>query len=209
MNLWYGDHVADDGELRLCGDLAGKRVLELGIAPTPSLASANSITLAVGGAKVIALDPSPDRIAALRDAAEHAEVRVECHTGDLADLGFATSASIDVVIAAHTLDDVDDLPRLVRQVHRVLKSGASFLVAVRHPVADMFTDGASGGRSATANPTELRYPYGARGTTFSGLFTVFERSNFRFDAIHELAEQGRRQAAYPSVLLLRARKQGD
>ena len=210
MNLWYGEHVADEGELRLCGDLVGKRVLELGISPTSTTTPANSITLAVGGAKAITLDPSAERIASLREAAERAEVSVECHIGDLADLGFATSASIDVVVAAHTLDEVDDLPRLIRQVHRVLKSGGPFVVAIRHPVADMFTeDAASGGRAADGNATELRHPYGAYGTTFAGLFTMFERSNFRFDSIHELSDQRRRQAAYPSVLLLRARKQGD
>lgn len=211
MNLWYGQHVADEGELRLCGDLTGKRVLELGISPTPSSTTANSITLAVGGAKAIALDPSAERIASLREAAEHAEVRVECHIGDLADLGFVTSASIDTVIASHTLDEVDDLPRLIRQVHRVLRSGGPFVVALRHPVADMFiADAAPGRRPADGgNLTEVRHPYGAYGTTFAGLFTMFERSNFRFDTIHELADQRRRQAAYPSVLLLRARKQGD
>ena len=75
--MWYGDNVADDGELRLCGDLAGKRVLELGIAST-----SNAITMAAGGAKTIAVDPSADKIARLRAAAEVAEVKVECHHGE-------------------------------------------------------------------------------------------------------------------------------
>ncbi|MEA2235276.1 MAG: hypothetical protein QOD83_5092, partial [Solirubrobacteraceae bacterium] len=74
MNIWYGDNVADDGELRLCGDIAGKRVLELGVAST-----SNAITAAAAGAKAIALDPSSERIARLRAAAEAAEVKVECH----------------------------------------------------------------------------------------------------------------------------------
>ena len=81
MSIWYGDNVADDSELRLCGDIVGKRVLELGVAPT-----SNAITAAVAGAKAIALDPSADKIARLRAAAEVAEVKVECHQGELADL---------------------------------------------------------------------------------------------------------------------------
>ncbi len=207
MNLWYGDHVADEGELRLCGDLAGKRVLELGIAPTPSSVTPNSIALAAGGAKAIALDASGDRIASLRETAERAEVRVECHVGELADLGFVTSASVDVAIAAQTLHTADDLPRLLRQVHRVLKSGAPFVVALTHPVAEMFAPSATA--PAAGGSAEVQFPYGAHGTTFAGLFTVFDRSNFRFDVIHELPDQRRRHVTYPSVLVLRARKQGD
>ena len=65
-------------------------------------------------------------------------MRVECHQGDLADLGFATSGSVDLVVASHSLAGVDDLPRLLRQVHRVLKPGTPFVVAMPHPVAAMF-----------------------------------------------------------------------
>ena len=194
MNIWYGDNVADDGELRLCGDIGGKRVLELGVAST-----SNAITAATAGAKAIALDPSSDKIARLRTAAEAAEVKVECHNGELADLGMATSGSIDLVIAAHSLAGVDDLPRLLRQVHRVLKVGGPFVVAMHHPVAAMF-DG--------ADPTARR-AYGTEGITFSELYMAFERTNFHLDAIYELTARHVRDALTPSVLVLRARKQGN
>lgn len=194
MRIWYGDHVADDSDLRLCGDVAGKRVLELGIASTP-----NSIAVAVAGAKAIALDPSTERIARLRTAAEAAEVKVECHHGELADLGMATSGSIDLVIAAHSLSGVDDLPRLLRQVHRVLRVGAPFVVAMHHPVAAMF-DG--------VDPTARR-AYGAASITFSDLYMAFERTNFHFDSMYELHPRQMREAFAPTVLVLRARKQGN
>ena len=87
------------------------------------------------GAKAIALDPDPDRIADLRAAAASAGVSVECHHGELADLGFAPSGTIDVVLANHSLDDDDDLGRTLRQVHRVLKPGAPFVLAMAHPFA--------------------------------------------------------------------------
>ena len=194
MSIWYGDNVADDSELRLCGDIVGKRVLELGIASTP-----NAITMAAAGAKAIAIDPSDDKIARLRAAAEAAEVKVECHQGELADLGWATSGSIDLVIASHSLGEVDDLPRLLRQVHRVLRVGAPFVVAMRHPIAEMF-DG--------ADPTARR-PYGGAGVTFSELYMAFERTNFHFDAMYELQARNARDAVAPAVLVLRARKQGN
>ena len=194
MNIWYGDNVADDEELRLCGDLNGKRVLELGVAST-----SNAITAAAAGAKAIALDPSPEKIARLRAAAEAAEVKVECHNGELADLGMATSGSIDLVIAAHSLANVDDLPRLLRQVHRVLKLSGPFVVAMHHPVAAMF-DG--------ADPTARR-AYGTDGMAFSELYMSFERTNFHLDAMYELTARHVRDALTPSVLVLRARKQGN
>ncbi|MDO8361724.1 MAG: class I SAM-dependent methyltransferase [Actinomycetota bacterium] len=192
MSIWYGPHVADDGELRLCGDVAGKRVIELGIAQEP-----NSIAMAIAGAKAIAVDADQRAIATLRAAAERAEVRVECHQGDLADLGFATSASVDLVVAAHSLTAVDDLPRVLRQVHRVLKPGAPFVVATTHPVAAMFTN------DATAT-----YAYGAGASTFAELYMAFERSNFHLDMVHELPDRRVRDPLCPSVLVLRARKQG-
>lgn len=192
MNISYGANVADDGELRLCGDVTGKRVIELGVSSPP-----NSIAMALQGAKAIALDPDPRAIAGLRAAAERAEVKVECHQGDLADLGFATSASVDLVVAAHSLNAADDLPRLLRQVHRVLKPGASFVVATTHPVAVMFA------QERTANHV---YAHGVH--SFGELYMAFERSNFHLDMVHELPDHRVREPLCPSVLLVRARKQG-
>ena len=195
VRIWYGQNVADDDELRLCGEVAGKRVIELGIAKTP-----NSIVLATEGAKAMAIDPDAQRIASLRAAAERAEVRVECHHADLADLGFATSASVDLVVAVNSLSGVEDLPRLMRQVHRVLKPNAVFVVAVVHPVAAMFAD-----RSQAPTATAA---YGASGHTFSELYMAIERSNFHLDTVHELTDQRAREPLCPSVLVMRTRKQG-
>lgn len=192
MSIWYGAHVADDSELRLCGEVAGRRVVELGIAKVP-----NSIAMARAGAKAIAVSPDTEAIASLRAAAERAEVRVECHDGDLADLGFATSGSVDLVVASHSLAGVDDLPRVLRQVHRILKPGAGFVVALVHPVAAMFTVDHC-----------AQYAYGANGPTFADLHMSFERSNFHIDQMIELHDHRVRDPLTPSVLVMRARKQG-
>lgn len=197
-SVWFGDGVVDDGELRLCGDVMGKRVIELGVTPTPAGMPPNSITLARAGAKAIAVDPNADGITVVRRQAAEAGVRIECHQSELADLGFATSGSVDLVVSSHTLDDVDDLPRLLRQVHRVLRPGASFVVALAHPVAAMFEAG---------NPAPAK-PYGTTVRSISELFMSFERSNFRFDVVHELGPMNVRYPMVPTVLVIRARKQG-
>lgn len=189
--------MVDDAELRLCGDVAGKRVIELGIS-TPS----NAVALAVAGARALAVDPSPERISLLRRQAEQAEVTVQCHQSDVADLGFVTSASIDLVVASHSLQDVDDLARLLRQIHRVLKPDAPFIMAGPHPIESMLA--AVDGRQV------VRQPYGAgRVRSISDLFMAMQRTNFRIDIMHELSPQNARNAMTPAVLVIRARKLGD
>ena len=51
--------------------------------------------------------------------------------------------------------------------------------------------------------------YGADGVTFSDLYMAFERTNFHFDAMYELEPRHARDAVAPTVLVLRARKQGN
>jgi len=194
LHVSYGPDVPHEGELRLCGDVAGRRVVELGLAP-----EINSIALARSGAKAMAVDPSAERIAAGRASAETEGVRVEFHQGDLADLGFATSASVDLVVAAGSLDGVDDVARVMRQVHRILKPEHAFVMSMRHPIRAML-DGAE---------VVLRGPYGqGPSRTISDLFMAIHRSNFRVDVIQELFPVGQLNAMVPSTLILRARKLG-
>ena len=187
--MTFGQGVPGDDELHVLGDVAGgRRVIELGIA-------GNSVALAQRGAKAIAVDPDPDRIADLRAAASRAGVSVECHRGELADLGFAPSGTIDVVIANHSLDDDDDLGRTLRQVHRVLKPGAPFVLAMAHPFA-----------AVGVGTGELR-PYGDGHRTVGELLTALDRTNFRIEAFHELGVDA--TTPVPTTLVVKSRKQGS
>lgn len=187
----YGPNVASDADLRLCGDVQGKRVVEVGVG-NPS----SAIALAEAGAKVIVVDPSADAISAIRRRAESAEIRLECHESDLADLGFITSASVDLVLIVHRLGDVDDLPRLLRQLHRILKPQMPLVVAIEHPAHDV--------RAGDSMTPARRY--GAGGRALGQIFMALQRSNFQIDQLHELDAQ--RDALTPAVLVLRARKLG-
>lgn len=192
----YGQSVADESELRLCGDVSGKRVIELGIS-TPS----NAVALAAAGARALAVDPSADRIALLRRQAEEAEVIVQCHQSAVADLGFVTSASIDLVLASHTLADLDDLARLLRQIHRVLKPDSPFIMAGPHPIASMLAS--IGGQQV------VQHPYGeGLARSISDVFMSLQRTNFRIDVMHELMPLNTRNPMAPAVLVIRARKLG-
>jgi ubiquinone/menaquinone biosynthesis C-methylase UbiE len=189
----YGPHVLGDADLRLCGDLQGKRVVELGIGRPSS-----ALALAEAGAKVIVVDPSPEAIEEIRRRAEAAEVRVECHVSDLADLGFVTSASVDVVLLIHRMGDVDDLARLLRQLHRILKPEMHLVIAMEHPAHRVRAGDAM-------NPARR---YGADSRTLGEIFMAFQRSNFQVDQLHELDADNERDALTPAVLVLRVRKLG-
>jgi SAM-dependent methyltransferase len=190
----FGRDIPDDRELRLCGDISGgKRAIELGVSRNQ-----NSIAFALAGAKAIAVDPSPDAIAGIRSAAAKAEVSVECHAGDLADLGFATSGSASLVVADHTIADLDDLGRLLRQVHRVLRASHPFVVSVPHPFAGVHTSDQYGSKV---------HVYGTVGRTIGDWFIHLSRANFRVDHILELGVSEINPV--PTTLILRARKEGD
>ncbi len=190
----FGRDIPDDLELRLCGDISGgKRALELGISRQH-----NAIAFALAGAKSIAVDPDEAAVERLRRAATEAEVTVACHVGDPADLGFATSGSIELVVANHTLLDVDDLGRLLRQVHRVLRSSRPLVISVPHPFAGVHSIDEYGSKV---------HQYGTVGRTIGDWHTQLSRANFLVDHILELGVS--EISPIPTTLVIRARKEGD
>ena len=83
--------MAEDFVLaRLLGDVERKRVLELGCGD-----GTRAVELARRGASVIAVDPSTEAVLGTRKRAEAAEVRIEVHTGDFADLAFLLEIRLD------------------------------------------------------------------------------------------------------------------
>ena len=196
FTISYGSNVANETELRLLGDVKGKRVVELGL----PVGRPNSISLAHSGARAIAIDNSADRIAAGRRAAEAAEVRVEFHQSELAELGFVTSSSVDLVLCVERLTTVDDIDRLLRQVHRILKSEATFVAVLEHPASAMFDD----------DDSVARRRYGTEsGLTIGELCMSLQRSNFSLDVLYELMPTNKPRALVPSTLAIRARKLGS
>jgi ubiquinone/menaquinone biosynthesis C-methylase UbiE len=191
----FGSTVHNDDELRVCGDVKGKRVLELGLFGTVP----NSVAMALRGARSIAIDPSGSSIQRARQAATNADTVVEFHEGDLADLGFLMNAVIDLAVCVHQITLDTDIARLFRQVHRVLRPEAGFVFAVPHPMAAVFE-----GNDATA-----RRQYGSTTPTIGELTMALQRANFSIDVMHELTPLHQPNAVAPSTLVVRARKLGS
>ncbi|MFM8827303.1 MAG: class I SAM-dependent methyltransferase [Actinomycetota bacterium] len=195
LGISFGSDVPDDLELRICGDVRGKRVLELGIFG----ASPNCVTLARKGARVTAVDPHRDAIQRARHAATVEEVSVEFHESDLADLGMLMSTTVDLAVCVHQITVDTDIARLFRQVHRVLRPEAGFVFALGHPAAAIFDSG----------DTAARRQYGSASPTIGELTMALQRTNFTIDVMHELMPLSQPRAVVPSTLVVRVRKLGS
>lgn len=217
----YGPDIPTEADLRLLGDLKGKRVLELGCG-----AAQCSIAFARAGATAIGVDLSAEQLAHGRRLAEEAEVRVELRQGDMADLAFLRADSIDAVFSSYAFQFVADLNRVFRQVHRVLKVGAPLVFSLPHPA--WFVVDENGGvppklqRSYFERSPE-RYEWGgvdftAYHHTFADLYMGLARASYKVDLILEpepVAGAPRswfwREAMewLPRTLIVRARKEGS
>lgn len=222
----YGPGLPTEADLRLIGSLEGKRVLDLGCG-----AGHAAVAFARAGAKVIAVDPSPEQVEATRRAAEEADVRIEVQQAELAELAFVRG-EVDAVYAAYSLAEAVDLDRVFRQVHRVLRPEAPLVFSLPHPAFIMFVAGPSSLEASDGSPPALRRTYhddtpytvdrgGDRVTdvprTTSSVFTSLQRANFRVDQLLEPAVSRERvpeelwteaMAWVPPTLILRARKHG-
>lgn len=217
----YGPDIATEAQLRLLGPPAGKRVLELGCGGAQA-----SVVLAKQGATAIAVDTSADNLAFARQLASQEGVRIELRHGDLAELAFLNAESIDVVFSAYAFCFVEDLRRLFRQVHRVLKVGAPLVFSLPHPCYDLVDDGAAGDRLVVRRSYFERAPieYDWRGVsyiehrhTIEDLFGALVRSGYRVDTLLEPEPRsaGPRSVHWrdacrllPRTLVMRARKEG-
>lgn len=217
----YGAELPTEAELKLLGTVEGSRILDLGCGT-----GRNAVALAQQGAKVLAVDPSADLLALARDRCEAADVRVELHQAELAELAFLRSDSVDAAVSVMALASTDDLARVFRQVHRVLKPEAPLVCSVPHPAFAMLDPaGADPLRVVRAydDATPRTWELDGRDVvdhprTFADLFTTFQRANFRIDQVIEPTASGQtgRNPNYadvmrtvPATLLLRARKQGN
>lgn len=216
----YGPDIATEADLRLLGNLAGKRVLDLGCG-----AAQSSIAFAKQGAIAIGVDFSGEQIAQARRLCEQEGVKVELHHGDLADLAFLRGESIDLVWSSYAFWYVEDLNRVFRQVHRVLKQNAPLVFSLPHPAYDLIDEDAE-------PPLLVRRPYFDRAPievkvadtkliafhhTMSDIYMGLLRSGYRVDVMlePEPVPSGPRSGFWretfryvPRTLVVRARKEG-
>lgn len=131
----YGMRMPTENDLKLLGDVRGKRILEIGCGGGQC-----SIAFAKQGALVTGIDISAMQIAYARGLAESEGVAVEFIEGDITTLEGIRSASQDMVFSAHALTYVEDIAMCFREVARVLRPGGLFVFSVLHPVVAMMSE---------------------------------------------------------------------
>jgi SAM-dependent methyltransferase len=217
----YGPDLPTEADLRILGDVSGKRVLDIGCG-----AGENAITMSRLGAHVIALDVSPAQLALGKRRATAAEVRVEWHQSDAADLAFLRADSIDVALAAGVVHEIEDLDRLLRQVQRVLRPGAAFVFSHDHPMRLAVARDEGGAGALPLGRLEVRRSYFDPSPimttrddepiqmwprTIADVFSALHRAGYRVDVLlePEPLQSSDPGPAAPTSVIWRARKEGS
>lgn len=205
LDISFSRRGPTDRDLGLIGEVAGKRTLDVG-----SGSGQAATSFALRGATSIAVDTSAERIERARRRAEDVGAKVEWHLGDLSELAFLRADSIDIAFSAYAIGEFDDIGRLFRQVHRVLKPSGVFVFSYEHPMATALRAGRSAFDEAPLTVTRdgkevALYPH-----AISHVVTTLNRAGFRIDALiePEPAANGAERAKLPSTIIWRARKEG-
>jgi len=131
----WGPEGLDEADARLLGEVAGRRVLEIGAG-----AAQCSRWLLAAGAEPVALDLSSAMLRRGRTAALGAGPRLPMVQADAAALPFA-AGSFDLACSAYGgVPFVDDSAQVMCEVARVLRPGGRWVFSVSHPVRWAFPD---------------------------------------------------------------------
>jgi SAM-dependent methyltransferase len=124
-----------ESEAGLLGDLADRRVLEVGCGSAPC-----ARWLAAQGARVVGVDLSAAMLRHAVQAAQESGISVPLVQADAARLPFADN-SFDLACSAFgAVPFVADSAAVMREVARVLRSGGLWVFAVTHPLRWIFPD---------------------------------------------------------------------
>lgn len=151
--VWCPESV-DEADARVLGEVAGRRVLEVGCG-----AAQCARWLASRGAHSVGLDLSTRQLQHARRIDEETGVRVPVVTGTATALPFA-DASFDIVFSAFgALQFVQDAGRAVSEAARVLRPEGTFAFSVTHPVRWAMPDDPTRKGLVITSPYWDRTPY--------------------------------------------------
>jgi len=132
--VWCPENLRED-DAQLLGEVAGRRVLEVGCGSAPC-----ARWLAAHGASVVATDLSAGMLRHARAAASRTGIVVPLVQAGAESLPFA-DASFDIACSAFgAVPFVSDSAGVMREVARVLRPGGSWVFAVTHPMRWIFSD---------------------------------------------------------------------
>jgi SAM-dependent methyltransferase len=128
-DVHYAPLAPGERELRLLGDVRGKRVLELACG-----GAQNSIALARWGARVTALDFSRRQLRKARELIVREGVAVNLLCADMERLGMLRDGVFDIVLSSFGWEFAPDLGKCFRECCRVMNKGGLLIVCTVHPL---------------------------------------------------------------------------
>ncbi len=132
--VWCPENLRES-DVRLLGDVSGRRILEVGCGSAPC-----SRYLARQGAVVVAFDLSTGMLAHARAAALRTGTVVPLVQADVCELPFQDSSFDTVFSAFGAIPFVADSAGAMRQVARVLRPGGRWVFSATHPMRWAFPD---------------------------------------------------------------------
>lgn len=129
----WGPLCPSEEELRLLGDVDGKRIIEIGAG-----AGQNSIVLAKQGAIATAYDISKEQLKHGKRLAKEQKVKVNFARGDFQELReHFNPNSFEVAISAYALqycNTLESMNKTFKQIHEILIPKGIFVFSLDHPV---------------------------------------------------------------------------
>ncbi len=120
----FADHLEKKLLFRHCGNVLGKRILDVGCGT-----GQYSLQLANMGAHVTGIDASEDMLAVAKEKTNKTIVPIHFHKAYAEELPFEDN-SFDIVIAASSLEFVSSTSTSMREMNRVLKQGGVAVIGV-------------------------------------------------------------------------------
>jgi SAM-dependent methyltransferase len=119
-------------QVAICGDVGGMRLLDVACG-TGYFAR----EMARRGARVTGVDISPRMIEHAQRHETASPLGVEYVVGDASELATSFPAGwFDMVTSCMALQDMPDVPAVLRAVHAVLRPGGRFVASITHPCTD-------------------------------------------------------------------------
>lgn len=132
-DLVWGPNQFPERELRVLGDVRGKRILEVACGGAQF-----GIYLAKAGARLTGIDLSAGQLRYARRNIKAAGVAYELHQGNAEDLSRFRDRSFDLVVSDFAAGFLD-LDRLLPEAYRVLVPGGACVLSWASPLLDCMT----------------------------------------------------------------------
>ncbi|TMW71408.1 class I SAM-dependent methyltransferase [Alteribacter natronophilus] len=132
----YGPLAPTENELNLLGEIAGKKVLDLGCGSGHSLKYLEER----GAAELWGIDLSTQQISAAQDVLSESGVPVHLFESPMEENPGVPDRYFDLIVSVYALGWTTDLERTLTGAYRSLKSGGTFVFSWEHPLYNRITE---------------------------------------------------------------------